>query len=99
MKKIIFAVVLLVSATAAFAQMMVFPHVYNNRTSVTVDAWNTNDRSVVCWGPIYLDLDQNRRETLNINEYIFPRGSLYRTYRPMTLNATIESVSHSVYCN
>ncbi len=98
MKKFFLASALAMFSFAAAAQM-VFPHVWNNRNSVSIDAWNSSDRNVMCWGSIYLELDENRRETLHVNEYIWARGSLYRTYYPMTFGATIQSLSHSVYCN
>ncbi len=98
MKKFILASALCLFSFAAAAQM-VFPHVWNNRNSVSIDAWNSSDRSVTCWGSVYLNLSENRHETMNVNEYIWPHGTLYRTYYPMTFGATIESLSHSIYCH
>lgn len=85
-------------AFAAVAQASVFPHVWNNGRTVTLDAWNHSDRQVRCSGPIYLELSDNRRDTIHVFEYLWPRQSLYRTYYPNTVGATIERVSHSVWC-
>jgi hypothetical protein len=98
MKKFLLALVLTTVSLSAFAQM-VFPRVWNNRSSVSLDAWNSTDRNVTCWGQIYLDLNDNRRESLSVHEFLWPRGSIYRTYYPHTMGATIEYVSHSVFCN
>lgn len=98
MKKFILASFLALFSFAAAAQM-VFPYVYNNRYSVSLQAWNSSDKSVSCWGSIQLDLDENRRDTIFVNEYIFPRGNLYRTYYPTPMSAKIEFVSHSVFCH
>jgi hypothetical protein len=99
MKKIFITLVLFLLSFAAVANS-VFPQVWNNGRSVSLNAWNTTEQQVRCSGAIYLDMSDNSRDTISVFEYIWPRGSLYRTYYPRfsTPDVRIQSVSHSVWC-
>lgn len=94
MKKF-FALALLVFTTTAFAGI---PHVWNNGSTVTFDYWNSSDRDERCSGPIYLELEDGSRDTIHVYEYVWRRGSVYRTYFPNTVGQRIERVSHAVWC-
>ncbi len=99
MKKTFVVIALFLVSFAAVANS-VFPHVWNNGRSVTLDAWNTTDQQVRCNGQIYMNMSDNSTDSVSIFEYIWPRGSLYRTYYPRfsTPELRITSVSHSVWC-
>lgn len=98
MKKTIAALGLLVLSFAAVANINTIPHVWNNGRTVTFDVWNSSDRDIRCSGPVYLELSDNRRDTIHVYEWVRARGSAYRTYYPNTIGATIERVSHGVWC-
>ncbi len=98
MKKFLLTLILVSFSFAAVAQM-VFPNVWNNGFSVTLDAWNTSDNNVSCMGPIYLQMEDNTRETIHVYEFIFPRGWLYRTYYPRAFNTRIQYISHGIFCH
>lgn len=92
------SIALLVLAFAAVANASVYPHVWNNGRSVSLDAWNTSDRQVRCSGPIYMRLDDDTQDTVYVHEYLWPRQSMYRTYYPNSFGKQIKSVSHGVWC-
>lgn len=94
MKKF-FALAVLVATTSAFAG---FPQVWNNGSTVTFDYWNSSDRDERCNGPIYLTMDDNSTDTIQVFEFVWRRGSVHRTYWPNTVGKQIRSVSHSVWC-
>ncbi len=99
MKKIFITLVLFLLSFAAMANS-VFPRVWNNGRTVTLDAWNPTDQQVSCSGQIYVELSDNSRESISVFEFIWPRGSIYRTYYPRISapDVRIERVSHSVWC-
>lgn len=98
MKKTIIALALFVVSFAAVANINTFPHVWNNGSSVSFDVWNSSDRDIRCSGPIYLELEDNKRDTVQVYEFVWARRSVYRTYYPNTIGAKILSVSHAVWC-
>ncbi len=99
MKKIFIVLALFLVSFAAVANS-VFPQVWNNGRSVSLNAWNTYDRQVRCSGQIMLEMSDNSRDSIYVHEYIWPRGSLYRTYYPHITapDVRISHVSHSVWC-
>ncbi len=94
MKKF-FALVLLMSSVSAFAGI---PHVWNNGNTVSFDYWNSSDRDERCSGPIYLTMEDGSRETIQVYEFVWRRGSVYRTYFPNMSGQRIANVSHAVWC-
>ena len=93
--KTIFAISLLTFAALANAGT---PWVRNNGNSVTLDYWNNSDRDERCSGTIYLDMEDGSRDHISVYEFVWKRGSLYRTYRPNTSGVRIQRASHSVWC-
>lgn len=93
--KTIFALSLLTFAAMANAGT---PWVRNNGTSVTLDYWNSSDYDQRCSGSIYLDMEDGSRNNIRVYEFVWKRGSIYRTYRPNTSGVRIRNVSHSVWC-
>lgn len=93
--KMIFALCLLTLTTLAHAG---YARVWNNGTSVTLDYWNSSDRDERCSGSIYLDLEDGRRDSIRVHEFVWRRGSIHRRYYPNLFNTRIRRVSHSVYC-
>lgn len=94
--KMTFALGLLLSA--AVAQASGYPWVRNNGNSVTLDYWNSTDRDERCNGTIYLDMEDGTRDSIHVYEFVWRRGSLYRTYRPMNSSGRIMHTQSSVYC-
>jgi hypothetical protein len=99
MKNIFITLALFLLSFAAVANA-VYPRVWNSGRTVTLDAWNSTDQQVRCTGAIYIDMSDNSRDTINVLEYIWPRGTLYRTYYPRFTapEVRIDRVSHSVWC-
>lgn len=98
MKKTFTILALSLCSFAAVANIYPFPNVWNNGRTVSFDVWNSSERDIRCSGPIFLTLEENKRETINVFEYVRARGSAYRTFYPNTFGARILQVSHSVWC-
>ena len=97
MRKIFTVLTIGLLSFAASAQS-VHPWISNNGDSVTLDARNDSNDDVHCSGSMYLEMSDNRSETIRVFEYISPRSSIYRRYRPFTANAMIRHVTHSIWC-
>jgi hypothetical protein len=97
MKKLSLATALFLLSFAALANS-VYPNVYNNGRSVTLNAWNNSDQSIRCSGRIEMEMSDNTRDSVYVSELIWPRGTLNRTYYPTFSSVTISNISHSVYC-
>lgn len=92
-------------SVSAFAQTMppapmpVFPHVYNNYSYATVEAWNNNRMGVVCSGYVFMTLEDNKMDSEYVNMYVPAMGYRSQNVYPRAGSSKIKSTNNSIWCN
>lgn len=98
MKKFMMVLALLTTGSVFAAPDATFPNVYNYGSQVQVQVWNHDNRQVNCNGTLWMRTQSGKSYSEYYSDWVFPRGSSYRTFYARDMNDRIASVSHNIAC-
>ena len=98
MKKLTMVLALLATGSVFAASDAVFPNVYNYGSQVQVQVWNHDNRQVHCNGTLWMRTQSGKSYSEYYSDWVFARGSSFRTFYARDLNDRIQNVSHNISC-
>lgn len=98
MKKFMMIFALLATGTVFAAKDAAFPNVYNYGTQVQVQVWNHGDRQVNCNGTLWMRTMSGKSYTEYYSDFVFARGSSFRTFYARDYKDRISNVTHNIFC-